>query len=97
MISDSTLPTKSALIRILKQQLYVDYRQFKLEGLKNIKERIILLIFVYHKVLKDARTDREDVVKEIKQQAVNILGGDNADFDHEIPENLLMTLFQKIL
>ena len=51
MINDQTLPTKGQLIKILKEQLFVDYRSFKMNNLKNIKERIILLIFIYHKVL----------------------------------------------
>ena len=48
MINDQTLPTKSQLIKILKEQLFVDYRTFKLDGLTNIKEKIIMLIFIYH-------------------------------------------------
>ena len=52
MINEATLPTKGQLIKILKERLFVDYRVFKLEGIKNIKERIILLIFIYHKIVK---------------------------------------------
>lgn len=72
MISDAVLPTKSQLIKILKEHLHVDYRLFKLEGLKNIKERIIIMIFIYHKVLRedsqsnDEIESREEVEKEIR-------------------------------
>jgi hypothetical protein len=31
--------------------MFVDYRAFKLDGIKNIKERIIMLIFIYHSIV----------------------------------------------
>lgn len=53
MISDYTLPTKSQLISILKNELKVDYRKFRMSGLqKCIKDKIIVLIYVYHKLFE---------------------------------------------
>lgn len=36
--------------------MFIDYRIFKLDGIKNIKERIIMLIFIYNSVV--GKTDQ---------------------------------------
>lgn len=61
-ISDATLPTKGHLIKIVKEVLFLDYRDFKLPGLKTIKEKIMLLIFIFHKIVGDsAFTNRQEM------------------------------------
>jgi hypothetical protein len=55
-ISDGSLPNKGQLINITKEELFVDYKLFKVPGLKSIKERVILLIFIFHKIFLDTQT-----------------------------------------
>jgi len=52
MINDNSLPTKSSLIKILKEHLFADYRLFDAKGLASVKERIILLIYIVHSVIE---------------------------------------------
>eukprot|EP00347_Sterkiella_histriomuscorum_P010411 403376406 len=51
MISNNLLPKKSTLIQICKEELQIDYRKLKFKGLNSIKDRIILVIFMYNKVV----------------------------------------------
>jgi hypothetical protein len=66
--------------------LFIDYRAFKLDGVKNIKERIILLIFVYHKVLMESRDDgqeitsRESMINRLHHMASIIAGGEPEEY-----------------
>jgi hypothetical protein len=66
--------------------LFIDYRAFKLDGVKNIKERIILLIFVYHKVLMESRDDgqeitsRELMTNRLHHMASIISGGEPEEY-----------------
>ena len=51
LINDSILPSKNELIRVCKEDLNIDYRKIKLKGLVSIKEKIIMIIFMYHLVV----------------------------------------------
>lgn len=99
MINDQTLPTKSQLIKVLKEQMFVDYRIFKLDGVKNIKERIIMLIFIYHSIV--GRTDqiqcRESFKSQVQRQASLIIGGLPEHFIDDNPEELLRLLFLELI
>jgi len=63
MINESTMPSKSLLIKIVKEKLFLDYRKFKIDGIKSIKDKIVMLIFIYHKMIpKDqAISSRDDL------------------------------------
>ena len=83
--------------------MFLDYRAFKLDGIKNIKERIILLIFIYHKVLMESKdngeeiTCRESMTSRLHHMASIIAGGEPEEYLGENPENLLKILFIEIL
>ena len=83
--------------------MFLDYRAFKLDGVKNIKERIILLIFIYHKVLIESKDDgqdissRESMTSRLHHMASIIAGGEPEEYLGENPEGLLKLLFITIL
>lgn len=57
MLNDMTLPSKNVLNQFSKETLRLDYKGFKVEGIKSIKDRIILMLYCYHKVLKEFDKD----------------------------------------
>jgi hypothetical protein len=82
LINDNTLPTKSQLIKICKERLFIDYREFKADGIKNIKDKIILLMFIYHKLIKKEVSNREKLIEEIKtitQNTEDFEGNENPE------------------
>jgi len=72
MINESTLPTKSQLIKVLKEELHLDYRLFEAPGVASIKERIILLIFIRHALIREevAIRSRDGIVKVLSEGKV---------------------------
>lgn len=69
-INEATLPTKTQLIKILREDLFVEHQEFRLPGVKSIKERLILILFIYHKILGkhlDTFTDRSALFETLKR------------------------------
>jgi hypothetical protein len=66
LINESSLPNKSQLIKIVKEEFHLDYRLFKVDGIKSIKDRIILLIFVTSKILENCKIviESRDILKK---------------------------------
>ncbi|TNV74091.1 hypothetical protein FGO68_gene13547 [Halteria grandinella] len=101
-ISDSTLPNKSQLIKIVKDELFLDYRQFKVEGVKSIKEKIILLIFIFHKVVSQQIStfqNRSEMYEQLLQNCLLVYEQEKSESDliKLKPEVLLSETFLKLL
>ena len=64
MVSDSVLPSKQALIKICREKLNIEHSAFKLTGLPSFKDRIVLAIYIYHKLIKGSvpRQDLESML-----------------------------------
>lgn len=96
MINESTLPTKGQLIKILKEELYLDYRLLEAPGIASIKERIILMIFMRHAVLSDEKEigSREQLTKILSERTGLPHAGDG---EEKRLEAVLQQSFQAIL
>ena len=61
MVSDSVLPSKQALIKICRDKLNIEHSAFKLTGLPCFKDRIIMAIYIYYKLVGDNNMTRKEL------------------------------------
>ncbi|CDW89905.1 UNKNOWN [Stylonychia lemnae] len=85
LINDSILPSKLALIKICKEKLQIDYRCFKLLGLKTQKDRIIITLFLYH-LLLDKSSVRDYLTSKKLESTLMQLGKDSDLEEGQIPD-----------
>lgn len=51
-ISEELLPTKGSLLKICKEELFIDFTAFGFDNLPGVKDKIVLAIYITSKVLE---------------------------------------------
>jgi hypothetical protein len=69
LLNDFGIPSKNALIEILHKRLFLSYKTIEMKGLASIKDKIMLIIYLYHYFIKEGSNfnSRKEVDKFIKE------------------------------
>ena len=61
-LNDNTLPSKPKLIDLCRKKMKLEHTKIEIfEGLSSVKDKLVMLIFIYHVIVKDKVEGRRDL------------------------------------